>query len=48
MREANQQRFKLDTLEMSGRHSNLRTKCIATDCMLGGQPNHDWQLCFPL
>ena len=22
--------------------------CIATDCMLGGQPNHGWQLCFPL
>ena len=22
--------------------------CIATDCMLGGQPNHVWQLCFPL
>ena len=21
---------------------------IATDCMLGGQPNHGWQLCFPL
>ena len=19
-----------------------------TDCMLGGQPNHGWQLCFPL
>ena len=24
------------------------TSCIATDCMLGGQPNHGWQLCFPL
>ena len=23
-------------------------QCIATDCMLGGQPNHGWQLCFPL
>ena len=22
-------------------------KCIATDCMLSGQPNHGWQLCFP-
>ena len=22
--------------------------CIATDCMLGVQPNHGWQLCFPL
>ena len=21
---------------------------IATDCMLGSQPNHGWQLCFPL
>ena len=21
---------------------------IATDCMLGGQPNHGWQLCCPL
>ena len=20
---------------------------IATDCMLGGQLNHGWQLCFP-
>ena len=20
---------------------------IATDCMLGGQPNHGWQVCFP-
>ena len=19
-----------------------------TDCMLGSQPNHGWQLCFPL
>ena len=23
-------------------------KCIATDCILGGQPNHGWQLCFSL
>ena len=23
-------------------------ECIATDCMHGGQPNHGWQLCFPL
>ena len=22
--------------------------CIATDCMLGSQPNHWWQLCFSL
>ena len=22
--------------------------CIATDCTLGGQPNHGWHLCFPL
>ena len=22
--------------------------CIATDCMLGGKPNHGWQLCFRL
>ena len=21
---------------------------LATDCMLGSQPNHGWQLCFPL
>ena len=21
---------------------------IITDCMLGGQPNYGWQLCFPL
>ena len=21
---------------------------FATDCMLGSQPNHSWQLCFPL
>ena len=26
-------------------YSNL---CIAIDCMLCGQPNHVWQLCFPL
>ena len=24
------------------------TLTVATDCMLGGQPNHAWQLCFPL
>ena len=23
-------------------------KFIAIDCMFGGQPNHGWQLCFPL
>ena len=22
--------------------------CGSFDCMLGGQPNHGWQLCFPL
>ena len=21
---------------------------LTTDCMLGSQPNHGWQLCFPL
>ena len=26
----------------------LKRKCFATDCMLGGQPNHGLQLCFPL
>ena len=26
----------------------LLKQCIATNCMLGGQPNHCWQLCFPL
>ena len=25
-----------------------RHECIATDCMLGSQPKHSWQLCFPL
>ena len=24
------------------------TLMYCTDCMLGGQPNHGWQLCFPL
>ena len=26
----------------------LQHLCIATDCMFGGQPNHGWQLRFPL
>ena len=26
----------------------MKFKYIATDCMLGCQPNHGWQLCFPL
>ena len=28
----------------------LRIVCtiISADCMLGCQPNHGWQLCFPL
>ena len=29
-------------------NTTSRYQCIATDCMLGGQPNHGWQLCFPL
>ena len=29
-------------------HPCLHRDFIATDCMLGGQPNHGWQLCFPL
>ena len=34
--------------------NNKIIKCVhpitifATDCMLGSQPNHGWQLCFPL
>ena len=26
----------------------IRRLTVATYCMLGGQPKHDWQLCFPL
>ena len=29
-------------------HAWLLYVCIATNCMLGGQPNHSWRLCFPL
>ena len=25
-----------------------KVRGIAEDCMLGGQPNQSWQLCFPL
>ena len=28
--------------------SHYKNLCIAADCMLGGQPNHSRQLCFPL
>ena len=28
--------------------ASLENDFIATDCMLGGRPNHGWQLCFPL
>ena len=36
------------TIHVLSHYKKIGYNTIAIDCMLGGQLNHSWQLCFPL
>ena len=42
--------FSAQFIKIISRYKKIgyNNECIAKDCMLDGQPNHGWQLCFPL
>ena len=40
--------FSEQFIKIISHYKKIGYNINVTDCMLGGQPNHGWQLCFPL
>ena len=40
--------FSAQFIKIISHYKKIGYNIYASDCMLGGQPNHGWHFCFPL